>query len=484
VPSENRRRLRPLLRVLAAASNLVLSRSVFVRGQVSATARSPVGLAPSWLIILACVLFGRSQCAIAQNQDPKAALVTIWSHADGDNWLGTGVSISKDGSILTCYHLIEFSENIFVRQGNRFFFDVVVDKVAPELDLAVLKVDSEEQPSPFLNIQATDVSLIHWSDPKILNASFADPVTLSMSNHGIQWEQPASTARVLAFTFPFSSALLANISLVGTPVLSGGTLVGLVLGTDEQQHIFVMPVTPLTDLNAEDVRKRPNAYPDWKPVGKVLEPFAQRKPADLPEIYYTALFLLKQTLDSSRDESKRLPQSFDDAATKVKHWRELTDQLNPNSGDSTQMADLSASSKDLLVSLDVVNKRFKSWVDSIQMERALENALEASTRTGSVYETLQGAQFAEKRQGELDAAAAQLRDSSARVRDRLSSVFPLPPINPSRPQALHDSLSSLEERLHQAASADTTLAFQAWISAVQRLAEAIADISFDIWQQS
>lgn len=59
---------------------------------------------------------------------------------------GTGFSISSDGTILTNYHVIEGSDtvNIYFPEEGRFTADVV--HTYPSVDLAVLKVNSQDLP--------------------------------------------------------------------------------------------------------------------------------------------------------------------------------------------------------------------------------------------------------------------------------------------------------------------------------------------------
>ncbi|MCJ8007027.1 S1C family serine protease [Lederbergia wuyishanensis] len=72
----------------------------------------------------------------------KKSVVTIST----DDSKGTGFSISSDGKILTNYHVIEGNERVIVAFPEEGMFIAEVVEIFPEIDLALLTIDSENLP--------------------------------------------------------------------------------------------------------------------------------------------------------------------------------------------------------------------------------------------------------------------------------------------------------------------------------------------------
>ncbi len=94
--------------------------------------------------------------------------ISVVAHADST---GTGFFVSADGYLVTNHHVIEEGKQFVVKQGqvSREAKVVVVDA---ENDLAILKVEPEATPFPFLAVQGTveatpgaDVFTIGFPDP-------------------------------------------------------------------------------------------------------------------------------------------------------------------------------------------------------------------------------------------------------------------------------------------------------------------------------
>ena len=81
----------------------------------------------------------------------KQAVVIVLT----DDSKGTGFSISSDGTILTNYHVIEGNKTVTVgfSDDRRFKADVV--QTAPDVDLAVLKINGEDIPYLDLSEETT-----------------------------------------------------------------------------------------------------------------------------------------------------------------------------------------------------------------------------------------------------------------------------------------------------------------------------------------
>src|SRR5438132_11210088 len=84
----------------------------------------------------------------AQATSPEA-LVTIHGTLAQGSSLGAGFYITKDGFIVTCYHVVQGARNIEVvdSQNNRFSSrsgQVAVEVLAPDYDLAILRTTGQQ----------------------------------------------------------------------------------------------------------------------------------------------------------------------------------------------------------------------------------------------------------------------------------------------------------------------------------------------------
>jgi hypothetical protein len=113
--------------------------------------------------------------------------------------MGSGFIISKDGFIVTNFHVMESVYQAEVKIGENIFKDVYLVKGIPNLDIALLKIDSENL--PFLNIGDSD---------KVINGQFVivlgNPAGLerSVSNGIISAIRSKGDIKVIQMTAPVS----------------------------------------------------------------------------------------------------------------------------------------------------------------------------------------------------------------------------------------------------------------------------------------
>ncbi len=103
-------------------------------------------------LVLVSALFGLTTPAAAQD-----AVVKIYGERPGGASQGTGFFTSGDGQIVTAYHVVEGASRIRVvhdRLGT--FADLRVEFIAPQYDLAVLRLENvvDETPSLALDVAA------------------------------------------------------------------------------------------------------------------------------------------------------------------------------------------------------------------------------------------------------------------------------------------------------------------------------------------
>lgn len=91
---------------------------------------------------------------IAERCNPAIVSIETKTKDGKDLGLGSGFLISKDGIIVTNFHVVESAYGAKVKIGEKEFSDVYFIKGLPQRDIALLKVDGEDL--PFLPIGDTD----------------------------------------------------------------------------------------------------------------------------------------------------------------------------------------------------------------------------------------------------------------------------------------------------------------------------------------
>ncbi len=99
-------------------------------------------------LLLMVVVFAL-QVGLAQ----AGPVVTIWAYHSQGTSLGTGFFTSRDGQILTCYHVIDGATSIEVFNDQiGGTTDVIVEAIAPDRDLAFLRIRKLKKPVAFLTL--------------------------------------------------------------------------------------------------------------------------------------------------------------------------------------------------------------------------------------------------------------------------------------------------------------------------------------------
>jgi hypothetical protein len=82
-----------------------------------------------------------------------SSIVTIWAHTGKGASVGTGFFTSKDGQILTCFHVIDGASwiEIFSDQVDHST-DIIIEAVAPDKDLAFLRIRNLKSSVKFLTL--------------------------------------------------------------------------------------------------------------------------------------------------------------------------------------------------------------------------------------------------------------------------------------------------------------------------------------------
>ena len=77
--------------------------------------------------------------------------------------LGSGFVVSKDGYIVTNNHVIDGADEIYVKFSNGREYRTKLVGTSPEVDIAVLKIDSNETFKPLEFANSDQVQIGQWS---------------------------------------------------------------------------------------------------------------------------------------------------------------------------------------------------------------------------------------------------------------------------------------------------------------------------------
>ncbi|MDX1548444.1 MAG: trypsin-like peptidase domain-containing protein, partial [Rhodothermales bacterium] len=109
----------------------------------------------------------RRSVVYIQVEGPGQGLPRDWFHnfeGEGDRFLrelprqsvGSGVIISPQGYVVTNHHVVDRAETILVTLADKRQFEARIVGVDPSTDLAVLRLESEDEPLPVITIGDSD----------------------------------------------------------------------------------------------------------------------------------------------------------------------------------------------------------------------------------------------------------------------------------------------------------------------------------------
>ncbi len=89
----------------------------------------------------------------------KDAIVSILAMRSDGTVQGAGAFFSKDGLIVTAYHVIQNAKFITIHLSNGLVYEAIVERTYPNHDLAVIKVNAKRS-FPYLSMRQSDEVLI------------------------------------------------------------------------------------------------------------------------------------------------------------------------------------------------------------------------------------------------------------------------------------------------------------------------------------
>jgi hypothetical protein len=303
------------------------------------------GLKPKLILLAVVIAFATAVAA----DSPKQALVTLWiTTGDGRQPdLGAGVFTSPDGQVLTCYHVIEGARRIevFNQQINQSS-DVVIEAVAPQYDLALLRVRNLKEKVRHLTLIYDPPLLVLQERLSILGhpAGLTDqdlwahitkrPYTLSQ-----EFRDPDTHQRIMAV----DNVRLFSLQTVGFRGLSGGALlsskgvVGIVSGslTTGGTIAWAIPVGYARQEHMDVVGRRPEDISDWNALS--TKPFllgdinkALRLRIPLSPSLATAMQRYFVAVDQLNETQQKIPAFAFQAKQDVVMLKKFVDVLPPS----------------------------------------------------------------------------------------------------------------------------------------------------------
>lgn len=208
-------------------------------------------------------------------EDPLDAVVQIWVN---DQLLGAGFFVSKDGQILTAYHVIQVIQDahkIRVLHRGDSSSKVLVESYAPGRDLATLRIRNWKKPTPYLKLAYALPAGV--ADEKLQvfghGAFIADQrIEARMPTAGLRpSEQIRGKNGERIFALNMSVIYLdANINsgMSGGPVVSSRGVIGVLSGSLSEggSIAWAIPSEYAQPQFMQSVNKRPDEIRAWPPL--------------------------------------------------------------------------------------------------------------------------------------------------------------------------------------------------------------------------
>lgn len=207
--------------------------------------------------------------------DVEAIVTLTVDLPNGHSRVGSGAFVGPNGEILTCYHVVHGARKITVFSApGKTSPDVLVEAVAPERDLAILRLRKVPDQLKWLPVVAQKpphlggmtFSIYGWIqglDQQAMKAT-------ATSDHPEPAEKlilpgAAKTASSLTI-IPLQLAVTHGIS--GGPVVFSGKVIGVMAGTDpgQGQLSWAIPVSQSDLQTMETIHRQPDLVSTWKPL--------------------------------------------------------------------------------------------------------------------------------------------------------------------------------------------------------------------------
>jgi hypothetical protein len=296
-----------------------------------------------FVIVLALNYCLASGDTVAASMSEDNSVVSIWSDSgSGSGWTGSGCIFARDGMVLTSYHLIRAAVKLTVYVGKKAYNDIEVIGIAPQYDLAVLKVkhlSNEDSILPLRKVELAEFSAVQLrvlgvASTQMLQQSIAH---LELSEGVSSADTQDSATRHSASPGSEPAAVLARFSTfdgaTGAPVIADGEVIGIVGGTSSTGHdsAWIIPAKFATEENMTPIRMpiaQVTIWPELSPFSKRWNGLRRRY--SLSTKMSEALNNYFSSIDSIETKSDELAEAVERVSAQMVEFIHTAEALSDN----------------------------------------------------------------------------------------------------------------------------------------------------------
>ena len=265
------------------------------------------------LFTLLSLFFWATSSTFAETKD---AVVVIYSTLNnGKGGLGSGFIISEGGDILTCYHVIKDATRLQVFLGKQMYSNVEVSAIAPERDLAKLRLRELNKPVPHIPLSTQEPGAFgnqpletYGSTWIVQNQHLQIRSTSTSFAHSEDFRNQASV-RLFALRQVDLITLDMTIysGLSGAPLLFENKAVGVISGSIQEGGSLAWAIPSKYSDEMTPINKSASQIDSWPPLSLMASAWGDlRRQADLGVPLGVALDQYGATLDNVEDICRQL----------------------------------------------------------------------------------------------------------------------------------------------------------------------------------
>lgn len=224
------------------------------------------------VVLALCVVHAGPGVMLAQHDQSAIVTVQVKLAPGKKPVVGSGAFISPDGEILTCYHVIEGARTILINTAAGLFGDVVVEEIAPERDIAILRLRgapkqlgslklATQKPSHLLETRLYVYGWLEGAQRQVVDAPATNDQDLSADDLVLPNVRHGGVAGLRII--PLHTTIAPGLS--GAPLVSAQGVIGVVLGTVAQHGAlsWATPVWQLDRSKMQRIGREPGQVSSW-----------------------------------------------------------------------------------------------------------------------------------------------------------------------------------------------------------------------------
>ena len=297
---------------------------------------------------------------------PEESVVGLYvSRGSGRADLGTGFFTSEGGQILTAYHVVVGATGIKAVDARKNIYpNVRVDLVAPNRDLAILQIESPQDPTPYLRLSnrvpppSETLTVIGY--PRGLSHQHITARTTSLlfvSSFELRAPGGARLFRERIDVVGVDATSYSGMS--GAPLLSRGEVVGVFSGSFNEGGSIAWAIPVKYVDEASPLGRRPAAITAWPPFTLMTDSFRSlHRPFRVNE---TGERMLVAYLDSVGAVSSASNQLILSSNKLMAAFLVVRPMLETARADPTLSNDFDALFELLEFPIEQMNEKLKAW---------------------------------------------------------------------------------------------------------------------------